>query len=260
MNAPVETKSLPLVALHGREPIVMPEIAPAPRWREWMTATPGRSANRCLPLLMANESGWVLKNPGAFTATWDGSDARDAVTIEYDDCPASHQLASSHFGSGIVTWAVPYLFRTPPGFNLLARGPANWPKDGICALDGLIETDWSISTFTMNWKLTRPNHPVSFAAGEPFCMLVPQRRGELARFEPQIAAFESDEETHRLHAEWAQGRHDIQVKKFLGEFSGEFREYLEAWERQYFKGTYPSGAPAPEHETKLRLKEFADRP
>jgi hypothetical protein len=37
--------------------------------------------------------------------------------------------AISHFGSGILTWNVPYLFRTPPGYNLLVRGPANWPKD-----------------------------------------------------------------------------------------------------------------------------------
>jgi hypothetical protein len=109
-----------------------------------MNETAGRSANRCLPLLMANEAGWVLKNPAAFTATWDGSDARDAIRVEYDDaCPANQRLASSHFGSGVLTFAVPYLFRTLPGFNLLVRGPANWPKDGVCALDGLVETDWA---------------------------------------------------------------------------------------------------------------------
>src|ERR1700755_2509816 len=177
----------PFVAFHGRDPLIAPEIEPASRWREWMNATAGRSANRCLPLLMANESGWVLKNPAAFTATWDGSDGRDAIQIEYDDaCPANRMLASSHFGSGVLTFAVPYLFRTPPGFNLLVRGPANLPKDGICALDGLVETAWSVATFTMNWKITRPNHPVSFEEAEPFCMLVPQRRGELERFAPAV--------------------------------------------------------------------------
>ena len=43
---------------------------------------------------------------------------------------------SSHFGYGILTWTLPYLFRTPPDWNLLARGPSNLPKDGIQALEG----------------------------------------------------------------------------------------------------------------------------
>lgn len=260
LEAALPARSLPLVALSGDRWFVPPGIEPASRWREWMNATPARNANRCLPLLMANESGWVLKNPAALTATWDGSDGPDGVHIEYDDsCPANRRLVSSHFGSGVLTWAVPYLFRTPPGFNLVVRGPANWPKDGIFPLDALVETDWSVQTFTMNWKITRPGHPISFAESEPFCMILPQRRGELARFEPSIQPINSDEDTYRQHRAASQSRHELQVKKFLGQFSGDFREYLTAWGRQYFKGIYPSGEPAPEHETKLRLREFVER-
>ena len=36
----------------------------------------------------------------------------------------------------------------------MVRGPTNSPKDGIAALDGIIETDWAHSTFTMNWRFT----------------------------------------------------------------------------------------------------------
>src|SRR5256714_13589477 len=98
-SPPDLTAEMPLVAFHGRDPLTAPEIEPVPRWRDWMTATAGRSANRCLPLLMANEAGWVLKNFAAFTATWNGSDGREAILIEYDDaCPANRRLASSHFG------------------------------------------------------------------------------------------------------------------------------------------------------------------
>lgn len=249
-----------LVAFHGSGPLFSPEISPAPRWRDWMNATPGRGANRCLPLLMANESGWVLKNPAGFTAVWDGSDGRDGVQIDYaPTCPIDRRLASSNFGSGVLTFAVPYLFRTDPGFNLLVRGPANWPKDGICALDGLVETDWSVATFTMNWKLTRPHHAVSFDEGEPFCMLVPQRRGELAQFKAECVPLESDQATQAGHAGWVRGRHELQVKRFLGQYSRDFQAYADAWERRYFKGLYPSGDPAPEHETKQRLREFRTR-
>jgi hypothetical protein len=31
----------------------------------------------------------------------------------------------------------------------------------ISPLDGIVETDWLEATFTMNWKLTRPNHTVA---------------------------------------------------------------------------------------------------
>ena len=54
--------------------------------------------------------------------------------IEFEASPGESHLAESLFGHGILTWTLPYLFRTPPGYNLLARGPANWPKDGSAHL------------------------------------------------------------------------------------------------------------------------------
>ncbi len=38
-------------------------MIPSERWRQWMNATGDRFANRCLPLLVANEAGWTLLNP-----------------------------------------------------------------------------------------------------------------------------------------------------------------------------------------------------
>jgi hypothetical protein len=95
--------------------------------------------------------------------------------------------ASSHFGYGIVTWNPRLLFHTPPGWNLVARGPANRPKRGITALEGIVETDWADATFTMNWQMTEPGFPVVFEAGEPYCLLMPVRRGSLERFAPAIS-------------------------------------------------------------------------
>ena len=56
----------------------------------------------------------------------------------------------SHFGSGVLTFHAGYLFRTPPGWAVWARGAPNTVKDGIVPLDGLVETDWLPFTFTMN--------------------------------------------------------------------------------------------------------------
>lgn len=142
--------------------------------------------HRCLPMLIANQSGWEVRNRNAFTATWMGGDDRTSLMIAPDTRESGQFLPSSHFGYGILTWHLPMLFRTPPGYNLLVRGPANHPKDAISALEGVVETDWSSSSFSMNWKFTREFMPVRFEVDEPICMIVPQRRAELEEFAPNF--------------------------------------------------------------------------
>ena len=46
----------------------------------------------------------------------------------------------SHFGEAVLTFSLPYLFRTPRGVNLWVKGPSNWIKDGIQPLEGIVET------------------------------------------------------------------------------------------------------------------------
>ena len=41
--------------------------------RDWMNNTPHRYAYRCLPLTIANQTGWWIKNPVGFEATWRGA-------------------------------------------------------------------------------------------------------------------------------------------------------------------------------------------
>lgn len=246
-----------LVAYHapGEPPL---RVTPAERWRDWINAMEDRWANRCLPLLMANEAGWTILNQYAFEAVWDGGAAAESTTLRFDDedvgTPAPVQ---SHFGYGILTWAVPFLFRTPADWNLLARGPANSPKDGISALEGLVETDWAVATFTMNWKLTRPGHPVRFEADEPFCMIVPQRRGELESFRAFFRSFAEDPETREATKAWSDSRHEAQVRKFLAAYSRDYADERASWQQHYFRGLGPDGAARTSaHQTQLRLAQF----
>lgn len=234
------------------------EIVPAARWRDWMEATSDRWANRCLPLLMANETGWSLLNPHGFTATWNGDKRDSAVRIDVDEPLPDHTVTASIFGYGIVTWSVPYLFRTDPGWNLLARGPANQPKDGVAPLEGLVETDWATATFTMNWKLTRPDLPVRFEAGEPFCTILPQRRYELERFEPRKARLPQNPELDAGFTAWQRSRDEIAMLKFVSQYGTIDGFDPLAWEQDYFRGRNQDGVQAPEHQTKRRLKPFAD--
>jgi Family of unknown function (DUF6065) len=250
--------TLPLVSFHtGAEPTV--KIVPASRWREWMNATEQRLANRCLPLLMANQAGWVLLNPAPFKATWDGGDGKASLEIEYPpDTPERARVAKSHFGYGIVTFNFADVISTPPGWNLLARGPTNSPKDGICALDGLIESDWSATPFTMNWKLTRPGS-VEFAEDEPFCHIAPQRRGELERFRPEFRSLSEQPDLAKRIWAWSASRLMVQLGKGITRRAGD-DSFRRLWLEDYFKGKSPTGETAPEHQTTLRLAPFEGAP
>jgi Family of unknown function (DUF6065) len=233
------------------------EIVPARRWREWMDETEYRWANRCLPLLMANESGWWILNRHAFTATWRGGDGQGAVSIEYDeDIPANERLANSDFGYGILTFGIPYVISTERGWDLLARGPANLPRDGISPLEGLVETDWSPTTFTMNWKFTRVGASARFEAGDPFCMLVPQRRHDLERVVPRACELEENADLLAAHMEWGRRRHELAVLKFVREFGRVEDVTADSWQKDYFKGRTMDGGEVADHRTKRRLRTF----
>jgi hypothetical protein len=81
-------------------------------------------------------------------------------------------VIKSQFGWGIVTFSPPWLFRTPPGWDLYLKGPSNRWKSNCVALDGVIETWWLNYTFTLNWKLIEPG-TVFFARGESLGQLLP---------------------------------------------------------------------------------------
>lgn len=231
------------------------KLIAAPAARTWMSATDQRFAYRCLPLLIANQSGWLILNNVGFTAIWTGDNAVDALSVAYDSAEVPPS-AGTYFGYGIITWNIPYLFRTPPGFNLLARGPANTPKDAVYPLEGTVEADWTSATFTMNWKVTRPNTPVRFEADEPICMVVPQRRGELEGLTTEIRQLEQSPDIQDLHRKWASSR--AQFLKDLGT-QGPAAEGARAagWQRDYFQGRHANGVEADQgHQTRLRLHEF----
>ncbi|HLA01734.1 MAG TPA: DUF6065 family protein [Aestuariivirga sp.] len=168
-----------------REEGPAPEIRPAPLARDWMDATPEKFAYRCLPLNIANCQGWELLSPNGFTAIWNGGSAIDAIRIDPDESNEP-PAAMSHFGSGILTFGVKGLFRTPEGIDLCATGPINRPKAGIHALTGIIETDWSEFGFTMNWLFTDKDRTVRFEKGEPFCTIYPVPRGLAESMDPVI--------------------------------------------------------------------------
>ena len=224
-----------LIAYRLREPNL--ELAAAPGSRAWMDATPNRFANRCLPLRIANQAGWFILNAEPVEAIWHGGDHLADIDVSV----LGRHLAlapTSHFGFGVLTWTIPYLFRTPPGYNLVVRGPANGYKDGIVPLDGIVETDWALATFTMNWKFTRPGLRVRFEAGEPICMIFPQKRHEIESFLPEIRAIESAPEIRDGHQKWSESR--ARFSREMHEGGASVPPHL-TWQKHYFHGHAPAG-------------------
>lgn len=226
-----------------------PEIRAGERKREWMDRTRDRFAYRCLPLTIANQSGWDLLCPAPFTAIWNGGDSIHDLYIKSDD-PAP--AAMSHFGHGVLTFQVNVLFRTSPGHNLWVKGPPNSPKDGVSPLEGIVETDWSSATFTMNWKLTRAQHKVEFARGEPFCRILPYPRHYINRFEADTVLINDAPEVRERYEQWNHSRREFNTSLRSGD--AEARKM--AWQKDYHHGRDSHGDRYEEHETKVRLKPF----
>lgn len=228
-----------------------PVIRPAPAKREWMTGTFDRFAYLCLPLVAANVSGWELLCPVDFTASWDGGAGRDAVKIV--SAPNSWAPVS-HFGHGILTFDTGYLFQTSAGHNLWARGPVNEPKDGLSPLEGLIETDWLSYTFTMNYRFTRPDHEVSFKAGEPFCLIHPMPADYLQQTEPTLRLLNQDPKLDSQHHEWTRARKAWNVERLVPGTEA----HSAKWRRDYLRGKTPCGQQAPRHDSATSLMPFTD--
>jgi hypothetical protein len=245
----IEHPDLPLIAYCLHEGATRMPLIPAAAKRGWMDLTDSRAAYHCLPMVMANQAGWFILSGHSFTVRWSGADNLDALRIFYLSGDKPYP-ALSVFGRGILTFQIPYLFRTPPGYNTLVRGPANCPKDGAYPLEGLAETDWA-ATFTMNWQVTRPNQTVSFEKGDPIGMIVPQLRGNVEQFRPRLQRLNADAETDKKYGEWARSR-----REFIGSTRMCPAETARSFQDHYLRGTDLNGAKAQEHQTSLRLRPF----
>src|SRR3546814_1076711 len=168
------------------------------------------------------------------------------------DVCSSDLHVSTHFGSGIVTFSLGHLFRTSPGVNLWIKGPSNRPKDGASPLEGIIETDWSPYTFTMNWQLTRPGLAVRFEKGEPIASLIPVERGYLARFTPYLQPITENPGLHAEFSQWSRSRQDFNAALASSDPEAARR----GWQRSYMKGEKGDGMAFEQHETKLGLAPF----
>jgi hypothetical protein len=244
---PIDLKAYPVMPTEGWT------IEPATLQRNWMDQSVKRSAYRCLPLVLANQAGWIIPCPATFKVVWNGkSVGPDVLKMTFSNKADEVFRANigSNFGSGIITFVLPWLFQTSKGYNLWVRGPSNMPRSDAAWLEGLVETDWSPYPFTMNWKIMKPRTEVWFKKGDPICMLVPFPVEVLEDVQPAFeSSFDNPELLENYGNAKARRMESIQEKKALEEGK---------WELSYTRGVRPDGVTAPVHRTTLKLAEFQE--
>jgi hypothetical protein len=237
------------------------KLVPAHSRRDWISATRESFASRCLPMRIGNTAGWFILLDRAVRAMWSGGTGADAVIVEQSGEPP--YSAISHFGEGVISFMIPFLFRTAPGVSLLFRGPPNMPKDAISPLDAIVETDWAVAIASVNWKFTRPHSWVEFAIDDPICMIVPQRLDLLEDTNPNVVDIRLVPELMQHTQAWIQSCREFNQKLRQNDHAAVER----GWMKYYFNGTAPHlgqqtcpHAAAAEHRTRLNLKDFTLQP
>lgn len=229
-------------------------IRPAEPTRPWMDASPEAFAYRCLPMNIANAHGWEIITPAGVNAYWQGGGLPSDVIIQSDpDMP--HDMAPvAIFGQAVLTFHINGIFRTPPGWNLMIGGSPNRAKDAIAPLSGIIETDWSPFSFTMNWRFTRRNHWIRFDPGEVIGFIMPVQRHALSQMNPRLAPIAESTDTARQFDAWSKSRNEFHAeiaRNRPATASGQ-------WQKHYYRGLDMDGKEAADHQTKLRLKPFVN--
>jgi len=236
-----------------------------------MDSTLERYAYRCLPLSIANTHGWELVLPSSFDVIWDGGSGNDSIRIApvdqgeevscqmYEMYSMGGVMAYSRFGSGVLTLETKIIFETPSGYNLWVSGSPNFFKDGVQPLSALVETDWMPYPFTMNWKITCPDHTVRFDAGEPYCSILPVPRGLSERMKPLFRALENDSETkHQYEQAYSKRTFIDMIRKIKGKewkIENAHKLNFQGW---YARGEFPDGQKNyPDHQTKVSVKPFS---
>ena len=198
---------------------------------------------QCLPLVAANTLGWTLYNPFEFSVLWKGGSKREDVIIESENA----DWVQSWFSYGTFTIFPHFLVQTSPGVNLLVRSVPNRFKHVVLTYDGLVETDWLKSSFTLNFRLMMPLVKLTFKVGEPLVQFVPYPRDFIEQFDAEIVSAGEDYDEHmKGYNEWA-SRRDKMV------------EDRDPPELDYMQGKDVDGSLFPDHKRTFKPAPFKHR-
>jgi len=209
MNAPSETNAQEMNTpeMNDRPIVEFFQLVPNPHPprradRSAGGSIPVRALRYCQAMTSASAFGWYVFVPFTFKVVWDGSsilwtyqgtDEWLPLTRETAQFPNFNQkfdelapatvrgfappfLTASFTPGGLQVWTG-CLVRTAPGWSLLVRGAANFPKSlSYQTLEGIIETDKWFGPLFDNIKILKTDVPVEFRSDVPFLQVQPVRK------------------------------------------------------------------------------------
>lgn len=173
---------------------------------------PVRALRYCEPVSSASTFGWHVFLPRRFSLLWDGSEVlwrcaemdtwmplRSVIYPGFDEefdamAPADVRgfappFLSASVQAGMVQIWPGCIARTAPGWSLLVRAVANYPRPSAYELfEGIIETDTWFGPLFTNVRLTRIGIPIEFDDDVPFMQVQPLKKGHYE--EKALADFE----------------------------------------------------------------------
>ena len=222
------------------------KITTAPKTRDVFESSNQRFMLRCLHLVIAAQAGWFICTTEEIKFNCRNTKAPNGIEV------SANSLAISHFGENVLTFSIPFIWETEKGWNLLIRGPSNYPVDWGSPLEGIVESGQDLNvTAPMNWVVPKFNEEITLPKGFPYAMVVPVR-DDLESFDPIEFPWEkTPEEKRKKYLEWTSSRNNFNAK--LKEFNSE--ESKRGWQKDYMVGS-PKVGNFDNHKTKLQLREF----
>ena len=92
----------------------------------------------------------------------------------------------------------------------------------------------------MNWIFTRPDTPVRFEKGEPYCYIFPVSCGALEGLESNLKC---SQPTRGSSASTMRGRRSARFNIDLKQPGSDAQS--DKWQKLYYRGLAPDGAPKP---------------
>ena len=209
--------------------------------RDWLSA----HSYYCLPLLIGNQYGFVLRSLHNFTVIWNGGaePGDTCVQVEPDE-NSGHQHVGSHFGNGIVTIQNWFHLRTPPGVNLMTIAPPNFIMPAVTHLTAVVETDNLQRDFTFNFKVNMPHFQVVVKKGDPIGAFIPVPRYYVDGFDVEPA--EDHFSTELIQAD----REETRALSIERSTTDQLLPHQAG--RRYYRGENSQGCPFGDHQRTVK--------
>lgn len=211
----------------------------------------GKHSFHCLPVVIGNQYGFVLKSMVTWSAIWNGgSTPQDTLfKIDQSNSEPDLQIVSSHFGSGIITVQNRFSFRTAPGTNLMVLDPPNIFRDNLANLFAVVETDNLRRDFTFNLKILRPNSKVTVRKGDIISAIIPIPRYYFDDFDLALGS--------EMFGENVMAEERSQFRKFANERE-EDKDKPQAIGKLYWRGMDADRNTFEDHQRQLRPTGWTD--